>query len=155
MNRQNVTCGPLYRRVRELFTGDAPELNRAFAQGFTAGEAEKVYLGACKAAMFRPTSSIGRELLRSWVSDICGVYGLCWTTLEYVDPSRDGEAVYELWICRDNDAVDAVESTTAIEVNSLSWHHWRGLLTGVADGEIDLHFHERQSAGDIDGTLAD
>ena len=43
-----------------------------------------------------------------------------------------------MWICRDSGVLELVRSMRAIKVNSLSWHHWR---------EMDLHFHERQSAG--------
>ena len=154
LRRQDVTCGPLYRGVREQFTGNDPVQNRAFAQGFMAGEAEKVYLGACMAAMFRPTSTIGWQLVEQWAIGICRIYGLVYATIKYVDPSRNDEVVFEVWVCQDLEILKIVRSlTTNHDVNGKSWHMARGVLTGVSANDIDPRFHERQSTGDIDGDL--
>ena len=155
MNRATMSCGPLYRLVRRQFTDEDPIRNRAFAQGFMCGQAEKVYLGACPAAMFRPTTTVGQELLRGWAATICECYGLRWTVVNYLDPSRSNEDVLEVWIFRDAIVhVRLWELMRTTSVNTAEWHTVRGRLTGVQAHEIDEWFHERQSAGDLDGDLS-
>jgi len=152
MDRDKVTCGPLYRKARNLFTENDSVCNRAFAQGFMVGQAEKVYTGACLAAMFRPSSSVGVELVREWGKQIAGVYGLFHGDLVYYDPEHQDE-VTEIWLCDCVDTTDRVRALCFYEVNSPGWHTKRASLTGVKD--VDIHFHKRQSRGDIDGNLED
>ena len=54
-DKQKQTCGPLYQKQLDYYAKGDPFLMRAFAAGFVTGEAEKIYLGACAAAMFRPS----------------------------------------------------------------------------------------------------
>ena len=55
MMTEQKTCGPLYRDGLGEFTDMDPDLILVFAAGFASGQAEKIYLGACQAAMFRPS----------------------------------------------------------------------------------------------------
>jgi len=51
------TCGTHYLKLLKVFTELDPERVRYFAAGFVCGQAEKIHLGACPAAMFRPNSA--------------------------------------------------------------------------------------------------
>jgi hypothetical protein len=50
-----MTCGELFRDAMQSHTDMSPEQIRVFAAGYVTGQAEKIYLGACAAAMFRPS----------------------------------------------------------------------------------------------------
>ena len=142
MARDRESCGPFYRRVREAITGDDPARNRDFAAGFVAGQAEKVYLGACLAAMFRPGSPEGMELLREVADRICAQYGLVHVRV-----------MAELWICRPESRTE-VETLVGVEPNSSLWHCRRARLCGVPSEEVDLQFHLRKGATEnVDGSL--
>ena len=157
-----TTCGPIYRKVREMVMDDIPVMdipktNRMFALGFVAGQAEKVYLGAASAAMFRPTSSVGREFLLTWVRAIAKQYGLHFRILEYMDPDGEiTEEILEYWVLRNDNSIWMFEAMKDRRIipNSPAWHHCRGDLTGVPDREIDEGFHLREGwTDDIDGKL--
>jgi hypothetical protein len=128
------TCGEFYR---EAISGLATEPEYwAFEYGFVSGQAEKVYLGACTAAMFRPSDEKRKRLMRI-VRTVCRRYGLAWTVV--------GEDE-EVWICR---AVNVwrVRAMKRYEKNSPQWHEHRAEICGVPVPEIDLEFHERQGYG--------
>ncbi len=64
------------------YAGDDSEKIRIFAAGFVSGQAEKVYLGACRAAMFRPSQdrygmlNVVTEDSRDWHHQralLCGI----------------------------------------------------------------------------------
>lgn len=138
------TCGTLYYRARKFFTDDDLEKTKLFSAGFVTGEAEKVHLGACQAAMFRPSAD-----RLDWMAGICGrvclEYDLGLSTL---DTARGRE----LWIYRASDsfALDRLhqlgEMVRSDEVNTPRWHAIRGLLCGVPASELDVEFHKRTHA---------
>ena len=147
--RTDVTCGPIYSEARNKFTGDLPEHNKMFAAGHVTGQAEKVYLGACDAAMFRPTSDGGLKFLKGAIISICEVYGLSFSSLEYYD----GEWKEELWIHRE-DKKHAIYELRNMGVNCPEWHWHRGLLCGIQPSEIDSKFHKRAGLYEnIDGNM--
>lgn len=137
--QQKPTCGPLYLDALTQYTGGDAEKIRLFAAGFVHGQAEKVYLGACPAAMFRPPPERW-QMVFDLATDAAQRYGLRVITLE---------SVQEIWLCRDNTAAAGVEGLDRMELNSAEWHLWRGNLCGVPDREIDLRFHERSGYGEI------
>lgn len=83
------TCGPLYLAALKRYA-TTPAEERLFAAGFVYGEAEKIYLGACHGAMFRPSAEA-----HSWLNDVvmeaAEHYGLLFRPL----PTSRGE---ELWL---------------------------------------------------------
>ena len=125
----NETCKPLYLRLRDALT----ESKQPFAMGFAAGQAEKVYLGACKAAMFRPDAE-ERELLWHALAVVCEAYGL-----ERRESPVDGE----LWIFRSANAW-LLDRMLEIEPDSSGWHIWRAFMCGIPREEVDPRFHERR-----------
>lgn len=131
-----TTCGPLYLHAMMRWTGMDEGLVRAFAAGFINGQAEKVYLGACRAAMFRPPMRHD-EMVCDIVRDACLRYGLEWTFLRE-----------EVWICRDQIAKLAVLALNDLVLNSPLWHAHRAALYGIPEAEVDLSFHERPGYGE-------
>lgn len=129
------TCGPLYQEQLSLYTGGDSKFIKVFAAGFISGQAEKVYLGACSAAMFRPSAE-NFEIVSDIVQQVRTQYGL----MAYV-------LIDEIWICKP-EYFDRVKSLKTIPVNSPSWHLMRGLLTGVPMNDIDLEFHLRKGYGE-------
>ncbi|MEK7561025.1 MAG: hypothetical protein AAB539_03665 [Patescibacteria group bacterium] len=129
------TCGVLFRDALQQFTFMDPETIPVFAAGFVTGQAEKVYIGACKAAMFRPSEEY-RDMFMRILTDTKERYGLALT-------SFNGE----LWIARPEN-VTLVESIFNLVPNSAEWHELRGQLCGVPPQEIDLKFHLRRGDGE-------
>lgn len=137
MTTEKTTCRPLYYKLQELAAGYLT-LEAAFAFGFAAGQAEKIYLGACKAAMFRPKSG-GQDLLRTILRDIAPVYGLAYTNI--------GD---EFWLFKMSTSTErAILSLLNIERDSSEWHMTRAILCGIPFDEIDFEFHKRRSEGTL------
>lgn len=174
---QPRTCGEFYREALRRYstfeydgggTHTDPRAYRAFAAGFVTGQAEKVYLGACVAAMFRPSED-RLSLMRELLDDITPRYGLTVVWMgwprggkrgymgqvavpEPSDPLHDGprvefEAEFEAWICRPASA-PVVARMRLLTRNSPEWHTLRAMLCGVPVGEVDVRFHERVGAGE-------
>lgn len=135
------TCGPLYKSGLERFTGMDPALMPIFAAGFVSGEAEKVYLGACRAAMFRPSDQEWAEKLLVIIEDVAARYGLL---IEMLQTSRGSE----IWLCRDEITATIVRTLPDMKENSGQWHEHRGYLCGVPIPELDFRFHERSGYGE-------
>jgi|SRR3989304_4911931 len=129
------TCGPMYLEALLKYAGDDPVNVKLFAAGFISGQAEKVYLGACKAAMFRP-SDINAPMVREICKDVAQRYGLM--LLTYED---------EFWLVRNIGARSVLWTAIECETNSADWHVLRGMLCGVPKDEIDPTFHEREGYG--------
>jgi hypothetical protein len=130
------TCGPLYKLALDMYAGDDPEKMRLFAAGFVSGQAEKVYLGACQAAMFRPSADRA-AMINELVKDACERYGLLmWWMLDQ-----------EIWLCRDAGTMATVREMAQRTPNSPGWHRLRAMLCGIPVDEIDEKFHERKGAG--------
>lgn len=127
------TCGPMYKEAIEKYgTTDAEA--HAFAAGFVSGQAEKVYLGACRAAMFRPSQDRLAMILEI-VSDVVRRYDLCY--IAGVGSKN------EVWICRRKWARD-VQDLHYIKEDSPAWHEKRAWLCGIPGDEVDVAFHPSQ-----------
>src|SRR4051812_16866114 len=100
------TCGVLYSQAAQTITGKG--VTDDFARGFVAGASEKIYLGACRAAMFRPSEG-RREMLLAAVRAVARVYGLV-----VVEPIGVNA---EIWICRP-DAEPRVLALTGMTENT-------------------------------------
>ncbi len=135
-----VTCGPMYKEGLEKYAGTEPVSQHCFAAGFVSGQAEKVYLGACSMAMFRPSQDRS-GMIEQILDDVCPRYGLAWRKIEG-----------EYWITREGceHRFGHLEAfPLRPNINGPEWRHrFRGLLCGVPDCEIDEKFHERKGAGE-------
>ncbi len=131
--------GKVTQRLRELYA-PTEDLAEVFACGFAAGQAEKVYLGACKAAMFRPSSE-SFEWYQSQVKQIAKLYGLVCTILD----SHCVETPYEVWIHRDGVQIGA---WLKHEPNSPEWHKLRAEACGIPADEVDVDYHLRSGYGE-------
>lgn len=138
-DEQKKTCGPMYKEALGQYTGFDPEKVRIFAAGFIHGEAEKVYLGACQAAMFRPAKE-HFSLVLGLAHDAASRYGLNLTTFP---TGRPGGAL-EVWIHRSL----PIGLWNEFNENSPAWHITRGLACGVPQNEIDREFHKRAGYGE-------
>lgn len=136
------TCGVMYLDALTRYTGGDPKLVRVFAAGFVNGQAEKVYLGACRAAMFRPSDDF-RGMVGEIARDAANRYGL---ELAWIG----GEG----WIFRPDNR-GAIMRMPSMTVNSPPWHNLRGWLCGVPANEIDLKFHTRQGYGEPCDVIGD
>lgn len=132
------TCGPMYKDALERHAGDSPDLIRVFAAGFVNGQAEKVYLGACRAAMFRPSQERSGMLL-TLAEEAARRYGLA--LVSYVGRHN------EVWLCRHFHAPDVI-GLRDIEEDSPLWHERRAWLCGVPPDEVDREFHKRTGHGE-------
>jgi hypothetical protein len=132
----NKTCGPFYKEALERYAGDSPAGQRAFAAGFVSGQAEKVYLGAAPAAMFRPSGE-RFDMVADIVADVASRYGLTW---HHVGG--------EIWLCRDMLAVRMLNEMREIERDSAVWHRQRAMLCGIPENEVDVKFHLRRGYGE-------
>ena len=136
MNQQNTkTCGQLWSEVyRDYVTNE--EQMRIFSAGFTLGQAEKVYLGACPACMSRPSNKEFDWKLKQ-TKDIADRYGLSVT----VCPSGQDETANEIWVHRPD--YDGVGQWLSHYVNTPAWHVLRAQACGIPDMEVDYEFHKR------------
>lgn len=134
-----VTCGVLHQQAMQHFAPGAPlaPVPSAFAAGFFAGQCEKVYLGACPGAMFRPPAE-----WCPWVEEaltwLCTLYGLHWTALGR-----------EYWVHRDSDTFnDALLYLGRLLreglENTPEWHQERAWMCGIPPSQVDPRFHERR-----------
>ena len=130
------TCGEFYREAINLY-GTTPETHRIFASGFISGQAEKVYLGSCRAAMFRPSIE-HRAMVMLLLGDICTRYGLCMIELT---------AFGEFWICR-TENIASIRRITDFIKDSPLYHTHRAMLCGIPYDEIDFQFQERKGYGE-------
>lgn len=131
------TCGPLYLEGLQKYAQGDTVYSRIYAAGFVNGQAEKVYLGACKAAMFRPSPE-RFDLVVEIACDAAERYGLWCRTLKEE----------EVWLCRNETTAHEVDHLEFMERNSPHWHLWRAALCGVPAMETDLSFHERKGYGE-------
>lgn len=137
----STTCGPLYKEGLEAFTGMDPEKIRIFAAGFVSGQAEKLYLGACQCAMFRPSAEHHAMVLRI-AMDVSDRYGL---RVEQLQTSRG----VEIWLCGSPAAALAIRKLGSYErENTPRWHEIRGLMCGISPHQIDREFHKRTGYGE-------
>lgn len=137
-----VTCGELHKQCRELFR-DLKSYDDIFAAGVICGQSEKVYLGACSAAMFRP--SRGRfHFCYDTVLRASNIYGL---SVESLRCHYAGEACVEIWICRGVAVAEKVRQLDGMKMNSEAWHAARASLCGIPSSEWDFEYHLRGEFG--------
>jgi hypothetical protein len=134
------TCGPLYKAGLESFTGMDPKLVPIFAAGFVTGQAEKIFLGACRAAMFRPSEE-WQHMLIGTVLQIATRYGLHVATIS----TSIGD---EIWIAADIGTMLEIQRLPKLPENSPEWHFKRGCLCGISERKLDLQFHKRDGYGE-------
>lgn len=126
-------CGPLFDKV---LNGVGEEHSTYFYRGFIAGHAEKLWLGACAASMFRPPPE-KMTMAEDVVHDVAKIYGLHWRTLR----THEGT---EIWLYKDAWVHDALQRMSEIPENSTGWHWMRGHLCGIPSAQIDHEFHRRK-----------
>ena len=124
----------LFAELLERFTDDEPLAVTVFAAGFMTGQAEKVWCGACKAAMFRPETPAHDNLLGEIIPDVAGHYGLFYERYLF-----EGEVEY--WIASSTWWF-LVDRLTDMECNTPAWHLQRAALCGVDPQQIDLEYHK-------------
>lgn len=138
MKTRRIGCGAIHlESVKEY--GRTAEEYRAFACGFVSGQAEKVYLGVCPAAMFRPSDENATWFLAE-VRKSAKRYKLAWTML----PSHQPVTSMEIWICRPGYPIGLWLTS---EVNSAEWHNLRAAACGIPEAERDPAYHERAGYG--------
>lgn len=128
----------MYKEAIDLYGGGDAAKEYAFAAGFVSGQAEKVYLGACRAAMFRPSQE-RRDMILEIISDVVRRYDLCYVGMV---GSKN-----EIWICR-REWVANVRELHSLKEDSVMWHSKRAWLCGIPDNEVDLKFHLRSGHGE-------
>lgn len=130
------TCGPKFSAALSYFARITQDPVQLFSAGHMTGQAEKVYLGACTAAMFRPSLEYSAWAFQAAVY-LAGLYGLSVSTFGREDIAD------EIWIHRTN-RTENVQNIQFEDFNSSAWHILRGMLCGVPIGEIDTEFHLRK-----------
>lgn len=126
LTKPKTTCAPLFIEALNRWRGHP----FAFHAGFVNGQAEKVFLGACQACMFRPIPEEYQVNLELAI-DAAIRYGLqCRTVCR---------TKAELWLCHDDKILADLYTITE---NSPEWHALRAKLLGVA--VVDPKFHERE-----------
>lgn len=131
--------GKVTQQLRDEFSHNE-DLAEAFACGFAAGQAEKVYLGACPAAMFRPGLD-NFDWYAGQVKKIAKGFGLTHTILD----SHCPETPYELWIHREGVQIGV---WLKHEPNSPEWHKLRAEACGIPSDEVDVDYHLRSGYGE-------
>lgn len=136
MVEEKVTCSVILKRLHDFYnpTNDS-EKHRDFFCGFWAGEAEKVSLGACKAAMFRPDLK-KHPWKMTEIRRIAEHYHL---VSLFLPTSYGGE----IWITRPRHET-LVQELRQLQEDSPEWHTHRARLCGIPDEEIDVEFHLRR-----------
>ena len=143
---QQVTLGALMRTFEDhcmdatfLDEGDIPHGDIRVADralGHMRGQAEKVYLGACRAFMIRPADD-WFEWAEQAMQFTCAHYGLiCYPS------SRLGE----LWGCREG-VGPYLAAMERLPRDSTAWHLIRAQLCGIAPAQWDTAYHLRQGHG--------
>ncbi len=135
-NSSKPTCGPLFLKCLEEFAGDSTPLLMSFSAGHMVGQAEKIYLGACSAAMFRPSPEY-REWLIVAAVKISIIYDLEVSCFD-IDEIRD-----EVWL-HSKTCKQELHRLMMLQVNSPNWHYIRGKLCGIPTDKIDTEFHLRK-----------
>lgn len=96
------------------------------AAGFIVGQVEKVYLGACPAAMFAIPPR--QHLLREFVGrDMARIYGI----FPVVNPGGD------VWVFRNKETYRLLQATEVPGVSFEITHVVRGFLCGIPANEVD------------------
>lgn len=135
---KKATCGPLFQKCLSYFTSHySSDLILLFAAGMALGQAEKIYLGACQAAMFRPSKENHGKMLAVCVY-LSGIYRL------EVSVFNRPEIWNEVWLHTNKCGHLLYNTLQNEDVNSPIWHTVRGMLCGIPYNQIDLDFHLRR-----------
>lgn len=137
-----TTCAPLFLKLLDLTLKDKaagliPDDTAFFGRAFQVGQAEKVYLGSCLAAMSRPGPEYFDCMLLG-AMHIADVYGLA-NGVTHKKGYDD-----EIWVFRES-ASALWERMAMTEVDTPLYHRLRAGLCGVPDAEVDLAFHLRKA----------
>jgi hypothetical protein len=123
--------------LRERYNSSL-EHYKYFCYGFAAGQAEKVYLGVCNAAMFRPAKE------QTWyleeIKIIANNFGLEVTVLDSECP----DTPQEIWIHN-----KPIGAWLAHPMNSPEWHKLRAMACGIPN--CDPNYHMREGYGERAG----
>lgn len=130
---KKYSCGYYYKQALAAYTGGNASYTRQFAAGFVFGQAEKVFLGACQGAIFRPSFE-WHDMLLKITEHAAEMYGL---VVRVYDS--------EIYIFRP-EARPLFEALYETFVDSPQWHLIRAQLTGVPPRDVDIKFHEREGA---------
>lgn len=134
MTNQDRVCGDIFYEGFRAALGDEPtqaDVN-VWHYGFSTGQAEKVYLGACHGCMFR-IGEKWRKMCLVIDNEVATRYGLevrLWSD--------------EIWLLNKQEGVKLFEMMRSQPENSPAWHIIRGQICGVPDKEIDTRFHFRK-----------
>lgn len=138
-----ATCGQLYLQALERYTGFDDAKIALFAPGFVMGHAECLYLGAKRAAMFRPSLQYHEIVI-----DACKAAMEIYDDLALLFIAETGE----FWLYRTEwhemmmrvyTMAKEDQSVWNLERWSI-WHLTRGRLCGIPENEIDIVYHERE-----------
>lgn len=131
--------GKVTQDLRTIY-GNTPEKAQIFAFGFAAGQAEKVALGVCNAAMFRPgVDSV--EWFREGITQITKQYKLEVSTFHIDTP----ETPIEFWIYPETYVIGRWLN---YPINSPEWHKRRAEACGVPNYLVDTNYHLRNGYGE-------
>lgn len=150
MTRTSRTCGELYTQIitwaLERYADNPLAM---FACGSIAGQAEKVYLGACLATMVRPA-----EEYRSLVCEIAGqvarIYGLDY---EIITPGGSLEVWVIRWTSGSRALIGEISRMATQDMHAwdarawTAWHGMRAKLCGVPMEAVDCDYHLREGYG--------
>lgn len=118
----------LFLKVVREYIGDPRVLtDSGFVTGFVTGQAEKVHIGACRAAMFHP-EVFNFELVHEIAANIAGIYGLQMHV--FICGERR-----EIWLVHPNAeaAYEAMVRTIEFGASLATANKLRGDLCGVED----------------------
>lgn len=157
---EKKSCGDIFRAVLAEVKPDDLD---SFSLGIIFGQAEKVYLGACPAAMFKPAAEDFENVL-AMVHNIAGRFGLQQRVISYQLPAvkdaaafssgqnlsaesaaqkATGPSVREIWIFKPQTGFEFGRWIHQ-PVNSPVWHARRAAECGIPAVDVDQWFHERQ-----------
>lgn len=103
-----------------------------FFAGFIAGQCEKVYHGACAAAMFAYGSGLYPMTYEAFVSTFCEVWGA------YELIGLHDEVRQEIWVTRTaiNEVTDVLTFNHNTEERTRLWTRKRASLCGIAAANV-------------------
>ena len=128
--------GKTTQNIRSKYS-DTSERQYAFAVGFATGQAEKVHLGVCRAAMFRPSKELFEWYLGE-VKQIAENYSLQVSVLA----CDNSETPFEIWIHN-----GPIGEWLSFEINSPDWHRARAKACGIPEDKVDVNYHLKSGYG--------
>ena len=140
------TCGELYLKALEHYTGFDDAKIALFAPGFVMAHAECLHLRAKRAAMFRPTLAY-HELIMDACRTAMELYdGL---SLLYIEHTGEFWLFREEWHAMMMKVFEMAQEEMA-EWDTERWALWhtlRGRLCAIPESDIDPQYHLRSGYG--------